>query len=140
MVGLKELELFERLKHYNLKIYCHKASAALLSALPLYVHSTPYLLTLDSNKESTLNVPLEGDETHTLAVTLIHAGHCPVSVMFPLVSKETSVFFTGDFRWQVVQTKRINHLFDILQEAAVHTFDNINIDTTYCKTDSYFIP
>ena len=43
MVGLKEPELFERLKHYNLKIYCHKVSAAFLSALPLFVHLTPYL-------------------------------------------------------------------------------------------------
>ena len=34
MVGLNEPELFERLKQYNLKIYCHKVSAALLNALP----------------------------------------------------------------------------------------------------------
>ena len=47
MVGPNEPELFESLKHYNLKIYCHKVSAALLSALPLYVNLTPYLLPLD---------------------------------------------------------------------------------------------
>ena len=32
MAGRDEFELFERLKHYNLKIDCHKVSAALLSA------------------------------------------------------------------------------------------------------------
>ena len=32
MVGLNEPGLFERLKDYNLKNYCHKVSAALLSA------------------------------------------------------------------------------------------------------------
>ena len=60
--------------------------------------------------------------------------------MFLLVSKEKSVLFTGNFRWQVGHTKRINHLFANLQEAAVHTFDNNYIDTTFCKTDSNFLP
>ena len=111
MMGLNALEFFERLKQYNLKIYCHKFSAALLSALPLYVHLTPYIIPLDSDNQTTLNVSLEGDETHSLTVTLIPAGHCPGSVMFLLVSKEKSVLFTGNFRWQVGHTKRINHLF-----------------------------
>ena len=82
MVGLNEPELFERLKHYNLKIYCHKVSAAFLSALPLCVQLTPYIITLDSDIETTLNVSLERDEDHNLTVTLILAGHCPGSVMF----------------------------------------------------------
>ena len=78
-----------------------------------------------------MNDSLEVDETP--------AGHCQDSVMFLPVSKEKSVLFTGDFRWQIGHTKRINHLFDYLQEAAVHNFDNIYIDTTFCKTDSNFI-
>ena len=60
--------------------------------------------------------------------------------MILLVSEEKSVLFTDDFRWQLGHTKRINHLFDNLQETAVHNFDNIYIDTTICKTDSNFIP
>ena len=114
----------------------------MLNALPLYVQLTPYIIPLHSDNETTLrqHVSLEGDETHTLTVTVIPASHCPGSVMFLLVSKEKSVFFTGDFRWQVGHTKRINHLFDSLQEAAVHKFDNFYIDTTFCKTDSNFIP
>ena len=32
MVGLNEPELFGRLKHYNLKMYCHKVSTALMCA------------------------------------------------------------------------------------------------------------
>ena len=111
MMGLIEPELFERLKHYNLKIYCHKVSAAFLSALPLYVLLTPYIVPLDSDNETTLNVSLEGDETHTLTVTLIPAGHCPGSVMLLLVSKEKSVLFTGDFRWQDGHTKQTSHLY-----------------------------
>ena len=110
-----------------------------MSVLPLYVHLTPYIVPVDSDKETTLNVSLEGDKTHTLTVTLIPAGHCPCSVMFLLVSKEKSVLFTGNFRWQFGHTKRINHLFDDLQEAAVRNFDIIYIDTTFCKTDSNFI-
>ena len=140
MVGLNELELFERLKHYNLKNYCHKVLVALLSALPLYFYLTPFIIPLDSDNETTLNVSLEGDETHTLTVTPIPAGHCAGSVMFLLVSKEKPVLFTGDFRWQVVHTKRINHLFDNLKEAAVQNFDNIYVNTPFCKTDSNFIP
>ena len=140
MMGLNAPALFERLKRYNLKIFCPKVSAALLSALPLYVHLTPYIVPVDSDNETTLNVSLEGDDTHTLTVTIFPAGHCPGSVMFLLVSKEKSVLFTGNFRWQVGHTKRINHLFDDLQEAAVHNFDNIYIDTTFCKTDSIVIP
>ena len=111
-----------------------------LSALPFYVHLTPYIIPLDSDNERPLNVSLEGDETHTLTVILIPAGRCPGSVMFLLVSKGKSVLFNGDFRWQVGHTKRINHLFVNLQEAAVHNFGNIYIDTTFCKTDSNFIP
>ena len=42
--------------------------------------------------------------------------------------------------WQVGHTTRINHLFEKLQEAAVHNFDNIYIATTFCKKDSSFIP
>ena len=112
----------------------------MLSALPLYVHLTPFIIPLDSDNQTTMNASLEGDETHTLTITLIPAGHCPGSVMFLLNSKEKSVLFTVDFRWQVGHTKRINHLFDNLQEIAVHNFDNIYIDTTICKTDSNFIP
>ena len=125
MVGLNEPELFERLKHYNLINYCHKVSAALLIALPLYVHLTPYIIPLDSVNETALNVTLEGDETQTLTVTLNPAGHCSGSVMFLLVSKEISVFFYWRFQMAIGHTKRINHLFDILQEAAVHKFDKI---------------
>ena len=112
----------------------------MLSALPLYVDLTPYIVPLDSDNETTLNVSLEGDETHTLTGTLNPAGHCPGSVMFLLVFKEKSVLFTGNFRWQVGHTKRINHIFDNLQEAAVHNFNKNYIDTTFCKTDSNFIP
>ena len=111
-----------------------------MSALPLYVLLNPYIIHLDSDNEIQLNVSSEGDETHTLTVTFIPAGHCPGSVKFLLVSKEKFVFFTGNFRWQVGQTKQINHLFDNLQECAVHNFDNIFIKTTFCKTASNFIP
>ena len=98
MMGLNEPELFEKIKHFNLKIYCHKVFAALLSAVPLFVHLTPYMIPLDSDNETTLNVSLEGDETHTLTVTLIPAGHCPGSVMSLIVSTEKSVLFAGNFR------------------------------------------
>ena len=60
-----------------------------------------------------------------LTITLFPKGHCPGSVMFLLVLKEKSVVLTGDFRWQVDHTKWINHVFDNLQEAVVHNFDNI---------------
>ena len=104
-----------------------------------YVYLTPYIKRLDSDNETTLNVSSEGDETHILTVTLIPAGHCPGSVMFLLFSKEKFVLSTGDFRSQVGHTKQINYLFDNLQEVAGHSFDNIYIDTTFCKTDSNFI-
>ena len=41
MVVLNEPELFERSKNFNLKNYCHKNLAALLSTFRLYVHLTP---------------------------------------------------------------------------------------------------
>ena len=113
--------------------------AALLSAMPHYVHLTPYAIPLDSDNEMTLNVSLERDETHTLTVIFIPAGHCPGPVIFLLVSKEISVLFTGNFRWQVGHTKQINHLLDNLQADVVKNFDNNYIDTTFCKTASNFI-
>ena len=53
-----------------------------------------------------------------------------------LVSKEKSVLFTGNIRYQVGHTKRINQFFDNLQESDVHNFDKIYINRTFCKTDS----
>ena len=64
-----------------------------LGALPLYVQLTPCIKPLDSDNETTLNVSLEGEETHSLIVTPIPAGHCPVSLMFFLASKEKTLFF-----------------------------------------------
>ena len=139
MVSLNEPELFERSKHFNLKIFCHKVSAGFLSVLALYVNLTSYIIPLDSDNKITWNVSSEEDETNTLTVTRIPASDCPGSVRFLLVSKEKSILFTGHFRWQVGHTKQINHLFDNLQETAVHIFDNIYNDT-FCKTDSNFIP
>ena len=133
MVGLNEPELFEKLKHYNLKIYCHKVLAAFLSALQLYNHLTPYIKPLVSDNETTLNVSFEGDKTHNQTVTFIPADHCPVSVMFLQNSEEKNVFFTGNFRWQVGHTKRINHLFDTLQEGTVHNFDKITSTQRFAK-------
>ena len=106
----------------------------MLIVLPLYAHLTPYIIPLDSDNETTLNVSFEKYQTHALTVTFIPAGHCLGSVMFLQFFKKTSVPFTGDFRWQVGHTKRISHLFDNLQEAAVHIFDNFYINTTFCKT------
>ena len=60
MMGLNEPELFESLKHYNFKI-----SAALLSALPLYVHLTPYIIPLVSDNEILLSFSPEEEETQT---------------------------------------------------------------------------
>ena len=94
-LGLNEPEVFDRLKHYNLKIDYLKVSAALLSALPLYVHLTLFIITLDSDNEITFNDSLEVDRTHTLTVTLFPANHCPGSLMSLLVSEEKSVLFTG---------------------------------------------
>ena len=138
MVGLNEPELFERSKHYNLKTYCHKVSAGFLSVLALYVNLTSYIIPLDSDNKITLNVLSEEDKTITLTVTRIPASHCSGSVRFLLVFKEKSVLFTGHVRWQVGHTKQINHLFDNLQETAVHNFDN-NYNDMFCKTDSNFI-
>ena len=114
-------------------ISCYKVSAALSSALPLYVHLTPYIIPLYSDNEITLNVSSEGGETLFLTVTHIPPVHCPGSKIILPVSKEKYVLFTGNFRWQVGHMNRINHLFDNLQEAAVHNFDNIYIDTPFCK-------
>ena len=140
MMGLNEPELFERLKHSDLKKFCQKVSVVLLSVFPLYVHLNPYIISLNLDNETTLNVSLEGDETHTLTVTVSPAGHCPGTVMFLLVFKEKSVLFTANFRWQVGHTKRTIHLFDNLQGAVVHNFDYIYINTMFCKTDSNFRP
>ena len=82
-----------------------------MTILPLYFHLTPYIKPLDSDNEITLNVSSEGDETHTLTVTLIPADHCPGAVMFILVFKQRSALFTSYFSGEVGHTKRLNHLY-----------------------------
>ena len=111
MVGLDAVALAKRLKYKSLKLYCHQVSVALLQSLPLYNHLYPYLVPLDTDTPVTINVANEdGSVCYLMELTLIASGHCPGSVMFLLTSLNSSVLFTGDFRFDVGQAGRLKAL------------------------------
>ena len=75
VVGLNQPEFFERLKRYNLQIRCHKISANVLIGLPLYIHSIPCVMPVESEIEVILKFSTESDKTDTLTVKSIPALH-----------------------------------------------------------------
>ena len=81
VVSLNQPEFFERLKRYNLQIRCHKISADFLSGLPLYIHSIPYVMPVESEIELTLKLSTEGDKMDSLTVKSITALDFLVSVI-----------------------------------------------------------
>ena len=140
MVGLDALAFAERLKYKSLKLYCHRVSVALLKSLPLYNHLYPYLVPLDTDTPVTINVANEdGSVCYLMELTLIASGHCPGSVMFLLTSLNSSVLFTGDFRFDVGQAGRLKALQNFSKDSQLQ-IDNVYVDTTFCKDSSEFIP
>ena len=119
-------------KYYILKKICHKVSAALLSALPLYVHLTAYIIQLDSDSENTLNFFGRGRDSYSSC----HSYSCRSLSRFSNVAtsfqRKTCRFY---WRFQMASwSYEANQLFDNLQEAVVHNFDIISIDSTFYKT------
>ena len=140
MVGLDAVAFAKRLKYKSLKLYCHQVSVALLKSLPLYNHLYPYLVPLDTDTPVTINVANEdGSVCYLMELTLIASGHCPGSVMFLLTSLNSSVLFTGDFRFDVGQAGRLKALQNFSKDAQLQ-IDNVYVDTTFCKESAEVIP
>ena len=140
MVGLDAVAFAKRLKYKSLKLYCHQVSVALLKSLPLYNHLYPYLVPLDTDTPVTINVANEdGSVCYLMELTLIASGHCPGSVMFLLTSLNSSVLFTGDFRFDVGQAGRLKALQNFSKDAQLQ-IDIVYVDTTFCKESAEVIP
>ncbi|KAK3101089.1 hypothetical protein FSP39_000859 [Pinctada imbricata] len=110
--GLKDDAFEERLKSRNdIFLYCSDVTQILLGASPKYQHLHKYIRVLPVDKPTVVPVPeADSAKTQDVTVTLIHAGHCPGSVMFLYEGAEGRALYTGDFRWESDKISQISAL------------------------------
>ena len=136
MVGLDYPEFASRLSDNAYTLYCHPVTAGLLRGMSRYEHLYPFIEPLPSDEPH--SIPIPGNPTGYVSVTLIPAGHCPGSVMFLIDGESGTVLYTGDFRLHVGQTKKLQSLFTVT--GAKYTFDSVYVDTTFFTEKAVTIP
>ncbi|XP_048741545.1 protein artemis-like isoform X4 [Ostrea edulis] len=137
MEGLAAVEFFERLSSRNdIFLYCSEITKILL--MEKHPKLEKFVRTLKVGQPSVIPIPQqESAKTEEVTVTLIHASHCPGSVMFLFEGFDGTVLYTGDFRWESDQ---------LLNEQALHIDHKVKplvslyVDTTFCHPNSFYIP
>lgn len=139
MIGLDAVEFERRVATYDfIKLYCDAVTGGLLSAMPKYQHLRPYLHSLSVGEDHLITVPGANEcKEYRISVTLIPAGHCPGSVMF-LLQGETTVLYTGAFRFHKGDTTKIDALF--LDGTLKFKIQSVYVDTTFCVREAMHIP
>ena len=139
MVGLDSHDMAHRLKiDSSIKLYCSSTTSALLLAISRFEHLRPHIEQLPIDEELSLPVPSCSSELPNqkfISVTLIPAGHCPGSVMFLLKADQEKVLYTGDFRYHIGDTIKLQSLF-----ADGECLKSVYLDTTFCVPEALHIP
>lgn len=141
MVGLAESEFFERLEsRKNNRLYCSEVTKGLLLADDRYSRLEEHVYTLKIDRPTIIEADSLEDpkELERVSVTLLHAGHCPGSVMFLFEGEEGNVLYTGDFRLPKFAAKRMRPLH--LYNGQKKIFKSMYVDTTFCRPNAVFIP
>ncbi|XP_065348878.1 protein artemis-like [Cloeon dipterum] len=118
----------------NLILYCSSESATILKNMnPEHTNLLDNIIwTLPFNQNCF--IPING---MSVGVTAIRANHCVGSCMFLFRTNESTVLYTGDFRF---------HWFELMDIKALHNngwpiqLDNVYLDTTYLKQITYNFP
>lgn len=143
MQGLS-YEFFKYLKQCNKYLYCSHISKAFLETRYIescYIESCVKDIAVDKKILVEYKNKNNDKETDILLVTCISAGHCPGSVMFLFEQFDKLVLYTGDFRINPEDYKKI---------APLHLCRNFNmfpkkltkmyLDTTFLDSNFTFLP
>ncbi|XP_025990137.1 protein artemis [Solenopsis invicta] len=103
MQGLSQT-FFEDLKQYNKFLYCSRISKVFLDAR--YYGIETCVKDIDIDERVLIEYKNNGYNTN-LFVTCISAGHCPGSVMFLFEKMDKLILYTGDFRINPRDYKKI---------------------------------
>lgn len=140
MKGLSSV-FFRNLERYNKYLYCSPISKIILEAK--YNLETPTCIQeIPVDETMIIEHVNENDDTGALSVKCISAGHCPGSVMFLFEKNDKSILYTGDFRLNIQDYKKIKHLRDFCRDSSVSPkkLTKIYLDTTFLNPNFSFLP
>ncbi|XP_018365502.1 PREDICTED: protein artemis [Trachymyrmex cornetzi] len=140
MQGL-DITFFDHLKQYNKYLYCSRISKVFLENK--YCQNLRNVETYVKDIEVDKKVCIEyrsnynSEETDILFVTFTSAGHCPGSVMFIFEKMNKLILYTGDFRINPHDYRKIKSLNC---NNFPKKFDNVYLDTTFLSHDFTYLP
>ncbi|XP_012531392.1 protein artemis [Monomorium pharaonis] len=136
MRGLNQ-QFFEHLKQYKKYLYCSRISKVFLETK---YNIETCVKDIDIDNKISIEYKSQGSKTN-LFVTCISAGHCPGSVMFLFEKMDKLILYTGDFRINPRDYKKIVSLhycrdFNVLPKK----FAKMYLDTTFLDPNFTFLP
>ncbi|KAG5313192.1 DCR1C protein, partial [Acromyrmex insinuator] len=140
MCGLNNM-FFDHLKQYNKYLYCSHITKVFLENK--YYENLRNVETYVKDIEVDKKVCIEyrsnynSEETDILFVTFTSAGHCPGSVMFVFEKMNKLILYTGDFR---INPKDYRKIKSLNCNDFPKKFDNIYLDTTFLGHDFAYLP
>nr|XP_011416043.2 protein artemis isoform X3 [Crassostrea gigas] len=137
MEGLASAEFLDRLSSRNdIFLYCSEVTKILL--MEKLAKLEKFVKILKVGEPSCIPIPAQNSvKTEKVTVTLIHASHCPGSVMFLFEGYDGTALYTGDFRWESDQIQNVPALH---VDQRVKPLASLYVDTTFCHPNSFLIP
>lgn len=140
MQGLSHM-FFEDLKRYNKYLYCSRISKVFLESK--YYDIETCIKDIDICEKTLIEYKSKDNDqtTDTLFVTCIPAGHCPGSVMFLFEKMDKLILYTGDFRINPRDYKKLKPLhYSRGIDTFPKKFTKMYLDTTFLDPDFAFLP
>lgn len=137
MEGLGSPEFLDRLSsRSDIFLYCSEVTKILL--MEKLAKLEKFVKILKVGEPSCIPIPAQNSaKTEEVTVTLIHASHCPGSVMFLFEGFDGTALYTGDFRWESDQIQNVPALH---VDQRVKPLASLYVDTTFCHPNSFLIP
>ncbi|XP_074111165.1 DNA cross-link repair protein snm1 [Cotesia typhae] len=134
-------DFIEKILKQNQYLYCSPISKKILECkLQRLGPEADFIKIIDGVSPIIVEYTVK-NETKYLKVTTISAGHCPGSVMFLFETENTSVLYTGDFRFDSKDLSKFKPLHDFVDGKMIpKKFDNIYLDTTFFNPNNDFFP
>ncbi|KAL0100152.1 hypothetical protein PUN28_019529 [Cardiocondyla obscurior] len=127
---------FYNLKQKNKYFYCSKISKVILETMG-YVIENVIEIDIDVKTE----IKYESNSSDILYVTCISAGHCPGSVMFLFEKMDELILYTGDFRINPKDYRKLKSLHDRdSSHSSPKKLAKVYLDTTFLDRDFTSFP